>query len=98
MLIWKGLKRLNLDIAKSQRQLRRLESEEPGEKTGEKMIRLIARLNSLKGERAFFMKEERLYSQVFRMQAAEFGLTPRGRVGLAVVGGGDPDEGAELLT
>lgn len=98
MLIWKQLKRLNLDIAKQRKKLSRLQKEGPSEETGEKIMIEVAQLKALEGERGFFMKEERLYSQVFRMQAAEFGLTPRGRVGLAVSSSGDPDEGAELLT
>ena len=32
----------------------------------------------------FFLKEERLYMGLFRQHAPEFGLTPRGRVGLTV--------------
>ena len=43
------------------------------------------------------MKEERYYTQIFRRYASEFGLTPRGRVGL-VVGSKDRDDGVELLT
>jgi len=40
---------------------------------------------------------ERQYYQIFRMYAAEFGLTPRGRVGL-VVGSGDDDDGEDFLS
>jgi phage terminase small subunit len=41
-------------------------------------------LENLLKDRAWLYKEERLYLQLFRMQAAEFGLSPRGRVGLSV--------------
>ena len=37
-------------------------------------------------DRPFLMKEERLYLALFRMYASEFGLSPRGRVGLSVGG------------
>lgn len=40
---------------------------------------------------------ERQYSALYRLQAAEFGLSPRGRAGLIVATGGD-DEGADLLS
>ena len=39
-----------------------------------------------KKRRAFLMKEERLYSTLYRQYAGEFGLSPRGRVGLTVGG------------
>ena len=35
---------------------------------------------------AFLLKEERLYSALLRQYATEFGLSPRGRVGLTVGG------------
>ena len=41
-----------------------------------------------------WMAQERLYAQLFRLAAAEFGMTPRGRVGLSVKtdnGTGDED-------
>lgn len=63
----------------------------------ERFSHLTARLERLKSERAFFMKEERLYLSIFRQQASEFGLTPRGRSGLSV-GTMDKDEGSNLLT
>ena len=34
----------------------------------------------------FLLKEERLYSALLRQYATEFGLSPRGRVGLTVGG------------
>lgn len=40
---------------------------------------------------------ERQYYQLFRQYAAEFGLTPRGRVGLAVATNDEDDEMAGLL-
>lgn len=40
---------------------------------------------------------EKQYQQLFRMAASEFGLSPRGRVGLSV-GYNDPDDGADLLS
>ena len=36
--------------------------------------------------RSFLLKEERLYSALLRQYATEFGLSPRGRVGLTVAG------------
>jgi len=39
-----------------------------------------------------YVKEERLYYSLFRQYAAEFGLTPRGRVGLKTTGN-DEDSG-----
>ena len=39
---------------------------------------------------------EKQYYTIFRLYAAEFGLTPRGRTGLAV-GSDRADEGAELI-
>ena len=42
-------------------------------------------------QRPFLMKEERLYSALFRMFAREFGMSPVGRVGLSV-GGKELDE------
>ena len=46
---------------------------------------------------AFLMREERNFSQIFRRYASEFGLTPRGRVGL-VIGTRDRDEDEDLLS
>lgn len=97
MLIWKRLKRINLDIASLERQVRRLQKHPPSEDGIKQISSIVSQLEGLQGERAFFMKEERLYSNVFRMQAAEFGLTPRGRVGLVVAAAGS-DEGSDLLT
>ena len=37
-------------------------------------------------KRSFLLKEERLYSALLRQYATEFGLSPRGRVGLTVGG------------
>ena len=37
-------------------------------------------------KRSFLLKEERLYSALLRQYATEFGLGPRGRVGLTVAG------------
>jgi len=37
-------------------------------------------------KRSFLLKEERLYSALLRQYATEFGLSPRGRVGLTVAG------------
>ena len=39
---------------------------------------------------------EKQYYQIFRMYAGEFGLSPRGRVGLSV-GAGDSDDGEDLI-
>ena len=39
---------------------------------------------------------EKQYHQLFRLYAAEFGLTPRGRSGLSV--GDNKDDGDDLLT
>jgi P27 family predicted phage terminase small subunit len=75
-MIFRRLRRIDLDLKRYQK---RLASDEACDHD-------ISMVESLLGERAFFMKEERLYSQKFRMEAGEFGLTPRGRVGLAVVG------------
>lgn len=52
----------------------------------------------LDGDRpSAYVMMERQYYQLFRQFAAEFGLTPRGRVGLAVGGKDDDDELADLL-
>jgi P27 family predicted phage terminase small subunit len=40
---------------------------------------------------------ERLYYQLFRQYAAEFGLSPRGRVGLRTVGSSNDDDFGGLL-
>ena len=40
---------------------------------------------------------ERQYQELFRKLSSEFGLSPRGRVGLSV-GRNEPDEGEDLLT
>ena len=87
-LIWKELKGTNIDIASLNLNIKQSPRDEL----------LINELKALKSDRVFWMKEERLYSTVFRMQAAEFGLSPRGRAGLSVGSAGDQDEGAELLT
>lgn len=52
---------------------------------------------NLQKERMWLYKEERLYLQLFRMQATEFGLSPRGRVGLTVGVEDDPDSGIGKL-
>lgn len=41
---------------------------------------------------------EKQYYQLFRLAAAEFGLSPRSRVGLSVGAGKEDDSGADLLT
>lgn len=46
---------------------------------------------------AWLQKEQRLYMKLFRDYAGEFGLTPRGRVGLGVIGSDDESEFAKLL-
>ncbi|MEO5366043.1 MAG: P27 family phage terminase small subunit [Magnetococcus sp. WYHC-3] len=48
-------------------------------------------------EKSSLMKQERLYATIFRGFASEFGLSPRGRVGLTV--GKEPDDdGTDLLS
>ena len=54
-------------------------------------------VTTLEKRRADLWKEIRLQQANFRLQASEFGLTPRGRVGL-VVGGRDTDDDEALLT
>lgn len=49
-------------------------------------------------DKAEHLKELRQLYQVFRQYAGEFGLTPRGRVGLTVGGGFGDDEGKDLLS
>lgn len=45
-----------------------------------------------------WMAQERFYSQMFRVAAAEFGMTPRGRVGLVVKSEGGDTGDEDLLT
>ena len=55
-------------------------------------------MEALQKEREWLFKEERLFLQQFRQYAAEFGLSPRGRVGLAVgVGKKDSQFGDDIL-
>lgn len=46
---------------------------------------------------AYLMKEERKYMEIFRKYAADFGLSPRDRVGLSI-GTDDGEENKDLLT
>ena len=86
-----NLKKIDIEINHCRRELKRIED-------AEQIKILLEKLGVLEAQQAFWMKEERLYSQVFRMQASEFGLTPRGRVGLAVGAISDPEDGSDLLT
>jgi len=56
-----------------------------------------ALLAGLYDTRAWLYKEERLFLQQLRAYAGEFGLSPRGRVGL-VVGRDKDDNDADLLS
>jgi hypothetical protein len=41
---------------------------------------------------------EKQYMEIYRHHANEFGLTPRGRVGLVVGGNKDEDDGEDLMS
>ena len=58
---------------------------------------LYQTITSMRGEKVFLMKEERLYSANFKSYAGEFGLSPRSRVGL-VIGADSEGDGEDLLT
>ena len=83
-----NLKKIEIEINHCRRELKKTEAGKA----------LLQKLGGLQAQQAFWMKEERLFSQVFRMQASEFGLTPRGRVGLAVNVISDEYDGSDLLT
>jgi P27 family predicted phage terminase small subunit len=47
--------------------------------------------------RMFLMKEERLYLNIFRQYASEFGMSPRGRIGMLVYQDYEDDAFSKLL-
>lgn len=94
--IYRRLKKLPTLTKKIEKQLGELETGGLSKANLKKIEKLNERLAAIDAERAWLMKEERLYSQNFRMQAGEFGLSPRGRTGLAIKA--DEDDGESLLT
>ena len=91
------LKRIQIEIKHMRRKLDKLVKEKSSSDEMDQISRLESVLKSMNSQMAFNMKEERLYLNLFRTQAREFGLTPCSRVGLIVGSGGD-GEGADLLT
>ena len=55
-------------------------------------------LKTLHSRQEYLLREERYYAQLFRQYAQEFGLTPKGRVGLSVSTDAGVPEGADLLS
>ena len=55
-------------------------------------------LKTLHSRQEYLLREERYYAQLFRQYAQEFGLTPKGRVGLSVSTDAGTPEGADLLS
>ena len=58
---------------------------------------VLLELRESEAREVYLMKEERKYMEILRKYAADFGLSPRDRVGLAVKGD-DEEEGKDLLT
>jgi len=95
MQIWTRLKQIPSEIRKTKKQIKKLKTEQG--RSPDDIDVLINELVNLKTDRAYWMKEERLYFNSFRMLANDFGFSPRGRVGLVVMGT-DPGEGEDLLS
>jgi len=55
-------------------------------------------LSELHSRQEYLLKEERMYANLYRQYAQEFGLTPKGRVGLSVSTDAGTPEGADLLS
>lgn len=94
--IYRRLKKLPNLIRKLEKRTAELRELLPDEAAAKEIFSIGGELESLKGETAWLMKEERLYGQNFRMQAGEFGLSPRGRTGLSIKSDDDDDD--DLLT
>ena len=97
MQIWNRLKKIPKEVKSAEREIKILTSK-PNEADGDRIGILFEKISNLQGERAFWMKEERLYFQAFRMLANDFGFSPRGRVGLIVMSDDPVNKGRDLLS
>lgn len=97
MQIWTRLKKIPKEAKSAEREVKILTSK-PNEADGDRIGFLFEEISGLQAERAFWMKEERLYFQAFRMLANDFGFSPRGRVGLIVMSDDPVNKGRDLLS
>lgn len=101
--IWTRLKQITKEIKKTEKEIKTIRMEvkaDKDEKTDppHDLASLVISVATLKEERAYWMKEERLYFSSFRALANDFGFTPRGRVGLSIKAVDKGKAGRDLLS
>lgn len=105
--IWTRLKKIPKELKAAEREVKKIKMEvknltskndKQDPYQDQDLGALFVEISDLQAERAFWMKEERLYFQVFRMLANDFGFSPRGRVGLVVATKNPEGKGKDLLS
>lgn len=103
--IWTRLKKIPKELKAAEKKVKEIVAEridpvsdEDKKNAGTEIGFLFKEISELQAERAFWMKEERLYFNAFRMLANDFGFSPRGRVGLVVATKDPGAKGKDLLS
>lgn len=95
--IWKEINRLPRRKRQIETTLAELRSLEKTDDVKANITNSLLQLQDLVGYGSYLWKEERKYAELLRKYASDFGMSPRDRVGLSIVGS-DEDDGASLLT